>query len=994
MDPFKQDVDQRPVVRLITRRGLSWRLVLVSAALAVLVVTGWSRWRAQTQRQDTYRRVQAWAETLRDHQTSLRGVSRRLREDDAIRRSRRELLGLAERVEVGGLEAEAQGAHAWPPGLLPLWMARAREARDALHNLANLDPQHAKAQESFQEAQSRMADLEAAVERVWAASREAWIHQTDRAMSETMWLHSLMLFAASLMGALLAILLGLRLSRRLAKERPAGADDEVGRRYLEETLGQLPQPQLLVDPSSTKIRFANPGACLVLGAQSVHELHGSFLGQRLASEDGTPFQVPVGGPATAIVRVPRAHGMHTDLAVHSAPLRVGGRSLLWISAQPVQASGASEQVRQSQSRFQLLAENIPGATFLMARRGSTWSMAYLSDGIVDLTGLEPDAFNKGRREIEALMHPDDVLGAQAEVEAALADGRPYLTTYRLRHSDGSERWIEERGRAVRREGGPPRHLQGTLFDITRRRRALEALQTEKERLSFTLRSIADGVIGTDAQGRIELMNEAAERVLGRSFATVGGKALTEIWPQQAEGERLPPFARWFSGTASNAQHTVRFPGDGDATNERIVAVAGSPLRGLRGDTLGTVVVLRDVTVQHRREEEMLRAAKLESVGVLAGGIAHDFNNILAGIIGNLSLARMDVDHESDMGYSLKQALDAAVRAQDLTRQLLTFAKGGAPLKRVTVLDRCIRDTVAFALRGSKVSCTPMIQEGLAATDVDENQIHQVLHNLVLNATHAMPDGGPLEVAARNVDAEEGDELPISAGRYVELSVSDSGCGIRPEDRKRIFDPYFTTKEEGTGLGLATSYSIIRKHGGTILVESEVGVGTTFRIYLPASAVQPDTPEDALAALQNARQGTGKILLMDDEPTVRDVGGRMLKGLGYKVTTASDGQQALELYAHALGKKYPYDLVIMDLTVPQGMGGADAAARLRELDPEARVVVSSGNVDAVEVGEPPACAFQGALPKPYTQGELAAMLVEQLGRSRESVPLQPMADIVN
>ena len=346
-------------------------------------------------------------------------------------------------------------------------------------------------------------------------------------------------------------------------------------------------------------------------------------------------------------------------------------------------------------------------------------------------------------------------------------------------------------------------------------------------------------------------------------------------------------------------------------NERIVAVTASAIRDPLSRVIGTVFVFKDVTDWIRMERELLRAQKLESIGILAGGIAHDFNNILTGVLGNVSLARALSGPSDSIQDRLVEAEKALVRARDLTMQLLTFARGGMPVKKTASIRELIVDSASFVLRGSRAQCEFQIPDDLWPVEVDPGQICQVIQNLVLNADQAMPGGGTIAVWAANDDDGEG-----GAGA-VRLSVRDQGIGIPEEHLERIFDPYFTTKPGGTGLGLATSYSIVRNHGGTLTVESRQGAGATFHVLLPAAkgAVVPARGVDDVAV-----GGRGRVLVMDDETLVRSVVEQILRHLGYEATTVADGAAAVAEYRQALEQGRRFELTLLDLTVPGGMGG--------------------------------------------------------------------------
>jgi PAS domain S-box-containing protein len=376
---------------------------------------------------------------------------------------------------------------------------------------------------------------------------------------------------------------------------------------------------------------------------------------------------------------------------------------------------------------------------------------------------------------------------------------------------------------------------------------------------------------------------------------------------------------------------------------------------------------KEIADREKMEDELLKVEKLESVSILAGGIAHDFNNLLASILGNIGLAMLDMDPEHRSFKTLISAEKASLRAQDLTRQLLTFSKGGAPVKKLTDIGELVRESASFALRGSRVNCDFSIAECLRLVEVDEGQISQVIHNLVINAEHAMPEGGTIELRCSNVTDDTHDMLPAREHGYVRVSVEDHGIGIPKEHQTKIFDPYFTTKQKGSGLGLATTYSIIKKHGGSIAVESEQGRGTAFHVYLPAV---PETEPFKKAEESAISRGAGSILVMDDDAEVRETTGNILKRLGYDVEFAGDGSEVIELYLRARNEGRVYELVIMDLTVPGGMGGEETLKKLRGIDPDVKAIVSSGySVDPV-MSDFKKYGFSGVVMKPFRVKDLS------------------------
>jgi nitrogen-specific signal transduction histidine kinase/CheY-like chemotaxis protein len=392
------------------------------------------------------------------------------------------------------------------------------------------------------------------------------------------------------------------------------------------------------------------------------------------------------------------------------------------------------------------------------------------------------------------------------------------------------------------------------------------------------------------------------------------------------------------------------------------------MHDLSGRAIGAVAVFRDVTERARLEAELLRSSKLESVGILAGGIAHDFNNILTVVMGNVTLAMLDSTVNDAVSRWLEEAERGVLRARDLTQQLLTFAKGGEPVRKTVRLPEVVREAAEFALHGSKVRCEFSVAPELWAAEVDKGQIGQVVQNLVINAVQAMPEGGVVRVSMNNEQTgRNGAPSLLAEGSYLRLSIADSGMGIRPDHLSRIFDPYFTTKQSGSGLGLATVYSIVRKHQGHIEVESELGKGTTFHIWLTAA---PDAQPAQTETGGEIVKMSGRVLFMDDETTICVLAKALLTRLGFVVTTTPDGDAAVKAYKEAKAKGEPYRLVIMDLTVPGGMGGLEAMHELLAIDPEVTAIVSSGYSSDPVMANYRKHGFRGMVPKPYKITDLS------------------------
>jgi PAS domain S-box-containing protein len=512
---------------------------------------------------------------------------------------------------------------------------------------------------------------------------------------------------------------------------------------------------------------------------------------------------------------------------------------------------------------------------------------------------------------------------------------------------------------------------GIFRDITERKKMEEALRNSRSFIESILDTVDQAFVVIDRDYRIVLANSAyggqssmpVEDLIGRHCYEISHQSTKPCYEAGEECAVRHSFEKGEPHTCVHKHYTR----DGGIL---YVETKSYPLKDTAGEVVSAIEVINNITDKHLLEEQILRTQKLEAVGLLAGGIAHDFNNLLMGIFGGISMAKTFSDKNGNPYRMLEEAEKALDQARNLTKQLLTFSKGGEPVKSVLYLPSVIHSSVKFALSGSTVNYVFSMDDDLWLVEADEGQMKQVMHNLVINAGEAMPEGGTVRIEAGNVVVDGKGGLPVRPGKYVRMVIADTGTGISDAHISRIFDPYFTTKQRGSGLGLTTSYSIIKKHGGIIDVKSELGAGTTFFIYIPASE-EKTLPEKAHEKRSFA--GKGRILLMDDEEVVRTVAGYMLTILGYEVDFAEIGEKAVEKYSEAMKTDNPFKAVILDLTVRGGMGGRDTLMSLYKEDPEVRAVVSSGYSEDSILSNYKRYGFKAVLSKPYDIDELGGVL---------------------
>lgn len=666
-------------------------------------------------------------------------------------------------------------------------------------------------------------------------------------------------------------------------------------------------------------------------------------------------------PTRYEVKVRTRDGKDLWIDFMAGVVEIGGtRVILGTAVEITSRKKAESALRESEHRFRGtfeqaavgIAQVSTTGQWLRANQRLCETFGYTREELFDLT-------------FQKITHPDDLQPNMSLFKEALAGRRDrYQMEKRYVRKDGSTLWANLTVSLVKDESNKPMYFISVIEDITERKRAEEALWRSEEKHRNLFQNSMVGMFRSSLNsGTILEANGAVRRIFGYE-RTENIKAVDLYFNLQDRDRMKERLIK--RGSVENFETRMKRK-DG---SEIWVSYSAQLFRE-EGYLEGVVV---DITERRKVQDELLKQKKIESIGILAGGIAHDFNNILSAVVGNITLSRLRLkagDGEASE-ERLQEAEKAIMRAKNLTHQLLTFSQGGTPIRKISSIGDLIRDSVTFVLRGSNVRCVFDLSSELWQAEIDEGQINQVINNLVINAKQAMPAGGELKVRAHNVIL--GEEKPYGIdegdGRFIKVSFEDHGAGIPARDLQKIFDPYFTTKEKGSGLGLATSYSIIKGHGGIITVESDAGRGSTFSVFLPATnAAEEATVETKKPPTKKALN----ILLMDDEPAILDALSAMIGELGHSTTLTKDATEAIEQYKDALLRKKRFNLVIMDLTIPGGMGGAEAIKVLKELDPDVCAIASSGYSNSPVMASYADHGFVGVLPKPYNMDALEEVI---------------------
>jgi PAS domain S-box-containing protein len=554
-----------------------------------------------------------------------------------------------------------------------------------------------------------------------------------------------------------------------------------------------------------------------------------------------------------------------------------------------------------------------------------------------------------------------------------------ISELRMKKRDGTVFWAHLSATVARNSGGK-KECRLVISDITERKRVEEARNMNEQR-SIDAKNLLKWVL--DALPVRLFWKDLTSTYLGcnRLFAQEAGFEVPEeliglddysmSWKDQADKYRRDDFEIMTSGKPKLHAEELQTTLDGKQTWFSTTKV---PLRDADGAIIGVLGIYEDITHRKWAEEEIVKSNKFESLGFLSGAIAHDFNNILMTIMGNISFAKALLSPTDKACERLRVAEESVLKAKDLTQQVFSFAKGGAPVKESISVVNLIKSYSRSTLNGTKSTCALTTPDNLWNIDADAGQIGKVVTNILINGDQAMQNGGTISVTCENAVVTDDESIPLKNGNYVKITIKDQGEGIPKEDLSKVFDPYVTTRKTGRGLGLASAYSIMKKHGGHITVESTPGSGASFTLFLPASFSQVSNHKVEYSELKS---GCGKILVMDDDNLLLNVLGTMLETLGYKAEFALEGQQAVDKYAEAQQSGAPFDAVVMDLVIPGGMGGREAMERLLAIDPQVKVIVSSGYSNNSVMSDYKNYGFSGVIAKPYRATELSRLIQQVL-----------------
>jgi PAS domain S-box-containing protein len=577
--------------------------------------------------------------------------------------------------------------------------------------------------------------------------------------------------------------------------------------------------------------------------------------------------------------------------------------------------------------------------------------------------------NYGIESWKQFIHPNDYKDVWQKIKAHLADETQlFIAEYRIITNSGKIIWVLNRAKIMQRDKlKQPVRMLGTISDISERKKTEEYIIQSEKKYRNLVESMSEGIGIVDENENFLFVNDAASAIFGFSKPELQKMNLKDF----LSNDELEKIKKQTKFRKQNKDGQYELIITNSKKQERILFVKVKPLFE-HGKFIGSFGIFSDITEQRKFEAEMVKQARLESLGILAGGIAHDFNNLLTAILSNIEYASLNFSNHAILKRTLSESVSAIKQAKKLTGQLLTFAKGGEPVISNVNISKLMRETTDFVLRGSNVKANLEIDVHVKSILADEGQINQIINNLLINARQAMPNGGVINISVKNLPPQ------ASQPQMVEIVIQDSGFGIPAENLPLIFDPFFTTKQNGTGLGLSTTYSIVKKHKGSIKIDSLLNIGTKISIQLPATDEVVSEQKDYHLA-QQAEKGY-KILILDDNEMILQVTREMLSQFGHEIHIAKEGKEAIDLYKKEMKKEAPFDLLILDLTIPNGWGGKEVVTELRKLNPQVKAIVSSGYSSAPIISNFQEYGFSGALSKPYQVNDILQVISDVMNMS--------------
>lgn len=749
----------------------------------------------------------------------------------------------------------------------------------------------------------------------------------------------------------------------------------------------LPSGISILDEQGKLVEFNSTlGSILAIDEEGLRQ--GKYLQRKYLRSDGTAMSSDEFPSVRAIkeqctiqnvvIGVEKEDGALIWAKVSAAPLNLPGISCVLSTTDITERKQAEEVIRESEARFREVLENSLDASY--KRNLLTNSYEYLSPVFAQISGYTPEEMKTLPTEfVLAFIHPDDLPQIDHAIAESMAKSavKPFQVEYRFKHKDGLYRWFLDRFIVLRDADSQPVARIGSVSDITVRKELESALNQSKELLRDAVDAGKMGVYSFDFIANNSYYSPAFLAIYGLKPESTLVELDENNVPIMLHPDDKKDFLRAITG--SNDPN-----GFGILEHEYRIIRSDMQVRWLKvlgkthfneGRPFSAKGTIRDITEQKNLNDAVDRLQKLESLGLIAGGIAHNFNNLMGGIFGYIDMALEKSTDQKITSY-LSKAVNSIDRARALTQQILTFAKGGGPVQQVTPLIPFVQETAQATLSRLNVPCTFDIAGDLLPCSIDKIQIGLAIESIITNAQEAMPSGGPIDLTSRNVSLEESGHPTLVKGNYVKISIRDHGIGIQRENLSSIFDPFYTTKPTGQGLGLATCFSIINRHGGAIDVESTPGNGSTFHIYLPAASLENVSSSITQSATMNLG-ASGTFLIMDDEKMMRETTTDMLESLGYTVISKENGRDTVDFFTAETKANRRFAGLILDLTIPHGMGGKATVAEIRKLNTEIPIFVASGYADDPVVKNPTEYGFTASICKPFRRSELSEMLNKYL-----------------